>query len=254
MVYLSAWAQGTGEPQIVARARSAALADFVKNAARPQQPRPLEVGRVSRNPVRVVVAAQNVANEPLRRSHLTTADIPGDHVTDSLVPASALERIEGALLVGHLRKGDVLMWQLLDDAAHPRSVLACMHAVREAVRRARRGGPPPPSPELPNEAYRGKSIVLATRDIAAGEQITFDKVTHTVDRIELTASAVRAENVSYIINQKTFLPILKGDVLRWTSFEVPNDKATVKGCQDALVPVGTAREGVAAARDTVYRR
>jgi hypothetical protein len=246
-----AFAQGKGpvEPPAVERARADAVQAFVKNAAPPPSASALQPLPRAQKTVKVVAAARELdAMAAVAGTGLMALELPADHVTDSMVPASALSSVEGALLVVPLRKGDPLLWQMLDDPDHPRSVMACMLTVRDAVRRARGEAPLPRGNEVAAASLRGIEIVVATQDLAAGGAPNFDVVTHLPDRDEATASVVRADSVVYVNGQRVYLPVLKGDVLLWSFFEVPNDRASVKACEAAVPPKGAAREQVAAAR------
>jgi flagella basal body P-ring formation protein FlgA len=185
---------------------------------------------------------------------LTTADFPTDHLTESMVAAEEASRLDGALIVVPLEKGDPLLWQELDDPSHPRNVLACMSTVHEAVRVARAEGPKPVDAERATTPIRGE-IVVAARDIAPGEPVTPDLVTHVPVRSEITQSAVPANSLTFILSQQSYLPLVKGDVLQWSFFEVPNDAATFKACMAAfpLTP-SPVRDQIAAARDRVLHR
>jgi Flp pilus assembly protein CpaB len=64
------------------------------------------------------------------------------------------------------------------------------------------------------------SVVVAAEDLPAGVVLTMERITQReVPRSAVTASFVKPDSVSYLVNQSTRLPILKGEPLLWSFFE-----------------------------------
>ncbi len=86
---------------------------------------PLELDGEGR--VKVVAVSANLdEGTTLDRTQLELRAWPKEMMTDSLVPAAALEQLVGARLTAPVEAGDVLQWQLMD----PGSELACQLAAR----------------------------------------------------------------------------------------------------------------------------
>jgi len=63
-------------------------------------------------------------------------------------------------------------------------------------------------------------VVVAARDIPEGEVVTFDKVAQRgVPEQFVTASVVKPEGATYVINQRLAVPVKEGDMLLWSQFE-----------------------------------
>ena len=89
-------------------------------------------------------------------------------------------------------------------------------------------------------------MVVATRDYAVGEVVDFGGVTQkAVPRGLATKSVVMPNAVSYIVNQPTHVPILAGDLMRWSFFETLRGTTPPDACgqpeDTALVAVSKAR-------------
>ncbi len=100
------------------------------------------------------------------------------------------------------------------------------------------------SATLPTDSV---SVVVATRDYAVGEIVDFDGVTQkAVPRGWGSKSVVMPNAVSYVVKQPTHVPILAGDLLRWSFFETQRGTAAPAACgqpdDSALVAVSKARE------------
>lgn len=71
------------------------------------------------------------------------------------------------------------------------------------------------------------TVVVATRDLMAGETVTFDDIAQEkIGKRFVSASVVKPDSASYIVNQKLNYPVLKGDLMYWSFFETA--KATQK--------------------------
>ncbi len=93
-------------------------------------------------------------------------------------------------------------------------------------------------------------VVVAAVDIPAGTVVTFDMISQrSVEDRFVTVSVVKPDSASYIVNQKTMVPVLAGDVMRWSFFET--SKNPVQGCS---VPASSAPAAVAQARARVLHR
>ena len=93
------------------------------------------------------------------------------------------------------------------------------------------------------------AVVVAVRDIAAGEVVTFEDIAQArVAKKLVTASSVKADSASYIVNQKLNLPVLKGDVLYWSFFETSKASLQHARCAAFGASGGTPESQVARAR------
>lgn len=103
---------------------------------------------------------------------------------------------------------------------------------------------------------KGTQVVFATRDLAAGEVVTFDDLTKGVLPDDWPmGSAVTPFTVSYIVNQRVNVPVMKGDVLRWFVFETaPSEQEAVDRCRQVSAPAATAAEQVARSRQVILSR
>jgi pilus assembly protein CpaB len=63
-------------------------------------------------------------------------------------------------------------------------------------------------------------VVVAKQDIPEGEVVTFDKVAQrSVPEQFVTASVVKPDGASYIMNHRLTVPVKEGDLLLWSQFE-----------------------------------
>jgi Flp pilus assembly protein CpaB len=119
--------------------RPKAVAAFVAGMRRDDRPGALgAVPPASANRTRCVVASKDL-NEGtvLRAEDLVEGQLPSLLATASDVPVEERSKLVGKRLVVPLQKGDAIMWQMLDDAAHPARLVSCASVVVEAVRKAR---------------------------------------------------------------------------------------------------------------------
>ena len=63
-------------------------------------------------------------------------------------------------------------------------------------------------------------VVVAAIDIAAGTSVTMDMISQrSVPEQFVTASIVKPDSASVIVNQKVLVPLRAGDPLLWSQFE-----------------------------------
>jgi len=63
-------------------------------------------------------------------------------------------------------------------------------------------------------------VIVAATDIPEGAVVTFDMISQRqVPEQFVTASVVKPESASYIVNQKVLVPLQAGDPLLWSQFE-----------------------------------
>ncbi len=63
-------------------------------------------------------------------------------------------------------------------------------------------------------------VVVATRDVPEGTEVTMDMISQrSVPEQFVTSSVVKPDSASYIVNQKTLVPLQAGDPLLWSGFE-----------------------------------
>lgn len=97
-------------------------------------------------------------------------------------------------------------------------------------------------------------IVIAMRDMAAGERVTWEDVAQIlVPREWVTTSYVKPDSVSFIIEQQVLLPVMKGDVLTWSLFETSKSPISAS-CAKATGQPATAAEQVARSRQVLLER
>ncbi len=64
------------------------------------------------------------------------------------------------------------------------------------------------------------NVVVASQDIPEGASVAMDMISsRPVPEQFVTASVVKPESVSYVLNQKLLVPLQAGDPLLWTQFE-----------------------------------
>ena len=64
-------------------------------------------------------------------------------------------------------------------------------------------------------------VTVAAHDIPAGTLVTFDMLSsRAVPDQFITASVVKPDSASYVVNQKILVPVQAGDPLLWTQFEM----------------------------------
>jgi len=98
-------------------------------------------------------------------------------------------------------------------------------------------------------------VVVAARDLAAGDQVKPEDVTQREVPASLaTSSVVRPNEASTIINQHTALPMLRGDLVTWAFFETLRDPETYQACQKLAAEPESAAEQVARARQRILAR
>ena len=104
-------------------------------------------------------------------------------------------------------------------------------------------------------ASDGEDIVIAARDLAAGAKVTAADLQRVhISKKWATGSQIKADSVSYILDQPLAVPVLKGGVLLWQMFGAPTDSAPGEACARLVRQSKTAVEQVAAARQAVLRR
>jgi pilus assembly protein CpaB len=63
-------------------------------------------------------------------------------------------------------------------------------------------------------------VVVAAQDIPAGAQVTYEMISQrNVPEQFVTASVIKPDSASYILNGKVLVPLQAGDPLLWTQFE-----------------------------------
>jgi Flp pilus assembly protein CpaB len=103
----------------------------------------------------------------------------------------------------------------------------------------------------PNEV----AVVIATRDLAAGETVTLEDVSQRRLPAEwATTSSVKPDSANDIINQRVNLPVMKGDILYWSFFEVVRSDESQDRCRQLTQSGKSAVEQLARARQVVLRR
>jgi Flp pilus assembly protein CpaB len=64
-------------------------------------------------------------------------------------------------------------------------------------------------------------IVLAARDLPAGSAVTWGDLTQSsIPADQVSSSVIKPDAASYIDNQKLLLPVLAGDPMQWSFFEI----------------------------------
>lgn len=108
---------------------------------------------------------------------------------------------------------------------------------------------PDPGHESPVE------VLVAARDIAAGEVLKREDLSQRqVPGSLVTSSVVKASDASTIVNQRVSLPMLQGDPVNWSFFDVLYDQETMQACEKITVEPGGALEQVARARQRILAR
>ena len=98
-------------------------------------------------------------------------------------------------------------------------------------------------------------VVVAARDLAAGETVTSaDLAKRTIPAKLITSSMVKIDSAQYIVSQRLQLPVLKGGILTWGHFEMSSNHAILDGCLEAEKLPSTAIEQIARARQAVLQR
>jgi Flp pilus assembly protein CpaB len=98
------------------------------------------------------------------------------------------------------------------------------------------------------------AIVIAARDLPAGTVVTFDDLSQRSFPARLvTASLVKPESASYVINQPLKLPLLTGDPVQWEFFQ-QSPKEVHEACAKFEADEGSAEQQVARARQIVLSR
>ncbi|MBL8956749.1 MAG: hypothetical protein JNK82_38605 [Myxococcaceae bacterium] len=101
-----------------------------------------------------------------------------------------------------------------------------------------------------------EDIIVAVRDIAAGTVVTFDMIKQQkVSKSVVTKAFVAPSEASYVVNQRTSLPLLAGDPVLWSFFDEPKDRTALNACAKVMPPkVDDARAQVAKARAVVLKK
>jgi len=64
------------------------------------------------------------------------------------------------------------------------------------------------------------NVVVASQDIHEGASVSMDMISvRAIPEQFVTASVVKPDSVSYVVNQKVLVPLQAGDPLLWTQFE-----------------------------------
>mgnify|MGYP001257697975 CR=1 FL=1 len=86
----------------------------------------------------LALAADAVMGEVLRNEALTTVSVPQALVTGSLVLAVDRPKLAGKRLLVPTVKGELLAWQMVDDAEKPRTALGCETVLAQRADEAER--------------------------------------------------------------------------------------------------------------------
>jgi len=109
------------------------------------------------------------------------------------------------------------------------------------------------SPVVAGEPQKTVGVLVATRDIPAGTEVALNDVAIVQVPAELvTSSMVQPDRVSYIVGQRVYAPVLKGDIVLWVLFDLRPEP--FEACAVKLGQAKTAQEQVAAARASVLSR
>lgn len=93
-----------------------------------------------------------------------------------------------------------------------------------------------------------EAVLVAARDLSAGEKVsTEDLAQRAVPVAFVSRSHVKLADARYVVAQKVVVPILKGELLRWSFFEtLPT--VYLEPCKKGLGDPGTPAQQVARAR------
>lgn len=100
-------------------------------------------------------------------------------------------------------------------------------------------------------------VLVAARDLPVGSVVTFDDLmVRKLTKGYLSTSVVMAEVADFINGQKVLLPILKGDLVHWSFFSLPDPvaKEIRERCPETKGNDTSAEEQVARARQVVLSR
>ena len=96
------------------------------------------------------------------------------------------------------------------------------------------------------------AVVVATRAYAVGEVVNLEGITQKSVAPEWASKSIVLPNAaSYIVNQPTTVPILAGDLLRWSFFESRRGTKVPEACGQ---PDDAARMAIAKARAVQLER
>ncbi|HVG57193.1 MAG TPA: SAF domain-containing protein [Hyalangium sp.] len=94
-------------------------------------------------------------------------------------------------------------------------------------------------------------IVVAARDLPAGTVVTFDDLLQRgIPARLVTSSIVKPESASYVVQQPLMLPLLAGDPVQWSFFQL-SPKDVHEACAKFEADEGSAAQQVARARQIV---
>lgn len=100
------------------------------------------------------------------------------------------------------------------------------------------------------EAWALTPVVIASKKIAVGETITFERLSQrSIPAQFATGSMVRPDEVSTVINRSPTVPLEAGDPLLWAAFA---DHSATDACFSAIAPKVRAA-GVTARQETIAR-
>ncbi|MFP2928684.1 SAF domain-containing protein [Pyxidicoccus sp. 3LG] len=80
-------------------------------------------------------------------------------------------------------------------------------------------------------------VVVAAQDLEEGTLITFEMLSQrSVPEQFVTSSVVKPDSASYIVNQRTKVPVQAGDPMLWTHFETKKQTPGFVAARD--IPIG----------------
>jgi Flp pilus assembly protein CpaB len=98
-------------------------------------------------------------------------------------------------------------------------------------------------------------VVVAARDIAAGEWVKPEDLAKREVRSSLvTSSVVTPDQAIHVVDRRIALPMLRGDLVNWSFFETLSDHETYEACHKVTATPGGAREQVARARQGILAK
>lgn len=115
------------------------------------------------------------------------------------------------------------------------------------------GARPGKEPRAP--APEQVSVLVAVRDLAVGERVTGADFTEVqVSKEWASSSIVKPEFREYILGKPVLLPVMKGDLISWSLFEITLDSTLHESCARVSGPPSTAAEQVSRARQLLLER
>jgi Flp pilus assembly protein CpaB len=108
--------------------------------------------------------------------------------------------------------------------------------------------------DVADEKKETVRVLVASRDLAAGETLRAEDMTEAeVPARWATSAVVKPDSVDYVVSQRLNSPVLRGDMIRWSAILI-GGAAEFEACHKVVGEPGSAAQSVARSRRRILER